>query len=964
MRFSVLGVLTVRHADGGLVPVRRRKHRQLLVALLLRANTPVSGGHLTESLWGAAPPPSAEQNLKTYVHTLRKLLSPDDPRSAPITTHGAGYLITLRPDDLDLLVFQDLVRHGRRAAREGDPETACRCFEQALGLWRGDALQDAGGSGVLDRAAGHLTEERLSVLEELAELQLHLGRNAEAVSRLRAAAAGHPLRERLQRQLMLGLHLSGDRAGALDAYQRFRKALVTETGLDPGRDVQELHRRILTSGSGPVPPASDRATRPAGPRPEPPRQLPRDLAGFVGRAEELVRLRSLLAPWDGGPPHHVVAITGPPGSGKSALAVRAAHAVGRDFPDGWLYTNLHGATPGLRRLEPLEVLGRFLRDLGVSPQAVPDDVDGAAALWRTRLDGRRVLVVLDDAADLAQIRPLLSVPVGSTILVTSRESFALVDDCARVRIGELLRTEASAMFAKLIGAGRAADDVRATGRLIELCGRLPLAVGIAGARLANRPRWTVADLVERLEDERRRLHELEAGDLAVRSSLAVSYDLLAGGAHPLDRLAARTLRMLGVLQVADVTPLMVAALLGGPAEEAERAMERLVDAHLAECDEPGRYRLHDLVRLFARERAALQDPEETTAALNRVLDFYTATAVLAGTLLRYPSHGLPEIDLHAVPAPLTSREQAYEWMEEERANLLSVAFQAMASPGERTVRLGAALAIRLHWHLLYGHHVSYMLTVNRRMLEAARRLGDRSIEALAHNHTGVALCARLQLPESVAHFERHLAISRELGNAHGEQRALGGLARSCFEMGRYEEAVGHAEAQRVIARRIGHSSGEYYALGIIGEAYHRLGRFDQALAVLEKSLSLSRRDGNVYQQGSELEALGELHLSRGEPALAKSAFTDALDCVRTIRMVAMESYLLLGLARSCRLLGELDQAAAHAWQAVETSRGLRDSNTEQKALAEHAAIEEARRSSPRRAGPPQAGDPERLRLAR
>ncbi|GGL03674.1 AfsR/SARP family transcriptional regulator [Planomonospora parontospora] len=941
----MLGVLTVRRTDGGLVPLRRRKHRQLLVTLLLKSNASVSTDHLVESLWEAAPPPSAEQNLKTYVHTLRKLLSPDDPRSAPIKTHGTGYLIALEPDDLDLLVFQDLVRQGRRASLNGDVETACRRLEQARGLWRGDPLQDSRGSRFLDEAADRLAEEGLSVLEDLAELRLRLGRHLEAISDLRSAIAAYPLRERLWQRLMLALHRSGDRVGALEAYQRFRKVLVEETGLEPGRQVQELHQRILTSGSetGPVPSAG--ASQPSEARPAPPRQLPRDLTGFVGRTEELVRLRSLLVPWDGSPPHHVTAITGPPGSGKSALAVRAAHAVGRDFPDGLLYTDLHGATPGLRRLEPLEVLGRFLRDLGVSPQAVPDDVDEAAALWRSTLDGRKVLVVLDDAADLAQIRPMLSVPVGSAILVTSRESFALVGDCARVRIGELRRTEASAMFAKLIGAERAAEDLRATGRLIELCGGLPLAVGIAGARLANRPRWAVADLVARLEDERRRLHELEAGDLAVRSSLAVSYDLLAGGAHPLDRLAARTLRMLGVLQVADVTAHVVGALLGEPADLAERALERLVDAHLVECDEPGRYRLHDLVRLFAREQSALDGPEANGAALNRALKAYIATAHLAIRLGGHPVLARSRVEPGENPAPLTSECDADTWLGREWANLMSAASQAMERSAEKegeTVRLGANLVFAFFWYTLYRGLRTRTLAISHEALRAGQRLGDPLVEALGHNHLADAYTTAYRYAKAAEHYEEQLVLYRRLADPWGEQRALGGLANAYSDLQRYEEAIRCAGAQLVICEAIGHGSGECFSLLKLGEALHRAGRSDQALSALDRALQQSRIIGNLRYEASVFEKLGDLHLDLNDPLAAKNHYETGLALSHAAKMTINEPYQLLGLARSCRLLGELDQAELYATRSLDVARTMEDHVLEELVAKERSAILTAR----------------------
>lgn len=943
MTFLMLGKMEVRNAGGAIVPIPRLKHRQLLATLLLKANTPTSVEHLTGALWDDAPPPSAGRNIKTYIHTLRKLLSPDDLRSAPIETLANAYLITLEPEDLDLLTFREHLRQGRQASRERDLDTACRHFRQALGLWRGEALVNVKGSRILDGAAADLSEEHLALLEEFSAIQLGMGRYGEAVSGLRAAAVANPSRERLWGQFMLGLYGAGDRAAALRAYQRLRKTVVEETGLEPSHLIQDLHQQMIASGSVfdlKFPPKPFHLVD-AAPRDPIPRQLPCDPGDFVGRTEELVRLRSLLSPWDGSRPRHVVAITGPPGAGKSALTTRAAHMVRDRFPGGQLHADLHGATPGVRPLEPLEVLGRFLRALGVAPHAVPSGVEEAAALWRSLLDGRDVLVVLDDVVDLAQVRPLLSVPAGNAVLVNSRKTFDLVDNCVHVRIGRMRQVEASTMLARLAGAERVARDTRATARLIDLCGSLPLAVGIAGARLANRPQWSVADLLERLEDERRRLHELEVGDLAVRSSLAVSYDLLLGSGNPLDRMAARALCALGVLQVPDVTPHVVGLLLDVPADTAERAMERLVDWHLAETGEAGRYRLHDLIRLFANEQAVRRQTRAArSAGLDRVLSSYVATTRLAVKLSGYPRAAPTEVDLGVGPIPLASDEEAHGWLAREQANLLSAASQAMAAPEERTARLGVALAFSLFWHLHHTGAPSCLLAINRQGLAVAQRLGDRGIEADAHNYIGIALGMSNRPEEAMTHLQEQLAFCRELSDLHGEQKALGSLSELHLTLGRYEEAIGYAGAQRRVAKAIGHKSGEHYALTVIGTTHHRLGRFDQALAVLGDALAQTRRDGNVYQETAVHERLGEIHLDLGDPASARACYETALACAHAAKVSIAEPYMLLGLARAHRLLGEIDQAAAHLARSVASARATGNEELE-KQLAEEEAIQAA-----------------------
>ncbi|MGV9325304.1 AfsR/SARP family transcriptional regulator [Streptosporangium sandarakinum] len=949
MTFLMLGGLEVRNDRGQIIPIPRLKQRQLLVALLLKANTPASFEYLTDALWGDDPPASAEQNLKTYVHTLRRLLSPDAPRSAPIETQANTYLVTLGEDDLDLLAFREHVRRGRRATQDHQAEAAHHHYQRALDLWRGDPFTNARGTRVLNDAAAGLGEERLAALEEFSAIRLDLERYAEAVPDLRAAAGANPTRERLWGQLMLALHGAGDRAAALHAYERLAKAVMERTGLEPSPTLRDLHRRIISSTevarpASPGPERSAGTSATAGNVPVP-RQLPHDPGGFVGRAEELVRLRSLLSPWDGGLPHHVVAITGPPGAGKSALTIRAAHAIRDHFPDGQLYANLHGATPGLRPLEPLEVLGRFLRALGVAPQAVPTDVDEAAALWRSLLDGRNVLVVLDDAVDLPQVRPLLSVPEGNTVLVNSRRTFALVDDCVHVPIGRLRQVEATAMLAKLAGAERTGRDPEATTRLVELCGGLPLAVAVAGARLANRPRWEVSDLVERLQDERRRLRELEAGDIAVRSSLGVSYDLLTGSADHLDREAARALRALGVLRVPDVTPHVVGALLDVPADEAERALERLADGHLVETDGAGRYRLHDLVRLFASEQALREDSEtDRDAKLSRALSFYISTAHSATEIMQYPRIESAGISVDAAPLPLTSKDEAQEWLERERAGLLSAASQAMAAMEERTIRLGVTLAFTLYWFLHYSGAGSDLLLISQQTLEAGRRLCDLGIEAKAHNYVGVALDMNNRSGEAVPHIQRQLELCRELSDPHGEQKALGCLAVIYSYQGRYEEMLHCAEEQLRVSKAIGHRSGEHYAMAYIGLAHRRLGRLDQALAVLNDALDKVRKDDEFrsYHEAIVLEKLGEVHVDRGDPASAKVCYENALTCVRAAKASIAEPYLLLGLTRASRLLGEIDEAAVYLAQSVAGAQAMGIKDLDRQLAEEEAALREAR----------------------
>ncbi|MFF3439657.1 BTAD domain-containing putative transcriptional regulator [Streptosporangium sp. NPDC002721] len=988
---DILGTVTGRRGSRRF-DLGEPRRQAVLCVLAINAGQVVTKEKLIDGVWGERPPKTAEQSVYTYVSGLRRTLDPDRDShgsSRVLVSVSGGYSLRLTPEQVDALVFEQCLETARKAYAENAYERALRLVNRAVGLWRGTCL--SGVPGPFAEFERHrLSELRLTALELHTDLLLLLGRPQEAAARLVLLTAEHPLRERLRELYMIALYRCGRQVEALGVYQETRRLLAEEFGIQPHESLRRCHELILRADpllDLPSAPSPERSEPPKTPKtPEPPessrapgtpevpessanpetpgdpedvenltnpgssrrrtipgtkmaRQLPRDPAGFVGRTGELVRLRGLLSPWDGGPPHHVVAITGAPGSGKSTLAVRIAHMVRDRFPDGQLYVNLRGATPGMKRLEPAEVLGRFLRDLGTPPQAIPADVDEAAALWRGELDGREMLVVLDDAADLAQIRPLLSVPMGNAILTTSRESFTLLDDCARVPISGMRPTESSAMLAKLIGAERVAQDTRATKRLIDLCGGLPLAVGIAGARLANRPRWTVNDLVDRLADERGRLRELAAGDLAVRSSLAVSYDMLAGSDHLPDRTAARALRALGVLQTDDVTAHVVGALLDVPAETAEQAMERLVDAHLAEMDEPGRYRLHDLVRLFAKEQAAREDSEaDRDAALDRALSSYVGTARLAMELGRYPRPARTDVDLSAAPLPLASYEEARAWLDREQANLLPAAFQAMAAARERTARLGAALVFALFWHLHHAGLRAPLLATGPRLLAIGRRLDDHALEAHAHCVVGLALNMVNRPAEAVHHFRCQLDLCRRLPDAHGEQRALGNLAMNYLELDRYEEAIDCAREQRRIANAIGHRSGEYYALTMIGAGYSGLRRFERALEVLDEALTMCREDGNQYQETSVHNRIGDTHLGLGDAVSARASFEAALDCARGERLSVAEPYLLLGLARSYRLLGEPGRASDYLARSLSSARTMGNEEVEEQATIEEALV--------------------------
>ncbi|GAA0357316.1 hypothetical protein GCM10009530_03200 [Microbispora corallina] len=696
VRLQLLGPVAAWRGDLA-VDLGPPLQRAVLCLLAAQPGQVVAKDRLIAGLWGGGHPKTAEQSVYTYIAGLRGALEPEAGRRGPyglVLSSARGYLLAAGAYDIDAGRFDHHLGRARHHAAENDPQARLGELEAALRQWTGPAL--GGVPGPFAHAERERLEGlRLTAREDQADTLLCLGRPQEAVELLTALVGDDPLRERARELLMLALYRCGRQAEALAAYHEGRRLLAEHLGVDPGESLQRCHELILRADPSLAPPRD--TVRP----PTIPRQLPRDIRVFVGRAEELARLRSLLVPPDGSAPQAIVAVTGTAGAGKSAVAVHAAHAVRDHFPGGQLYANLLGATPGVQRLRPIDLLGRLLRGLGVHPEAVPAEPDEAAAMLRTRLQGRRLLIVLDDAAGPDQVRPLLGLPAGNAVLVTSRESFAIVDDCVAVPLGTMPHAEAVAMLAELVGAERVAADPRAAAELANLCGGLPLALRLAAARLAENRHASLKDLNARLRDRRRALHELESGDVAVSASLRLSHDLLSGSPRELDVAAARALRHLGVLHIPDATAEVVAALLDVPAPDAERYVDRLARAHLAERHESGRFRLHDLVRLFAIELAErhLTD-EERRDALLRAVGLYGLTIRHAMTLVDANRVHPPYDFVEREPVAFAEEADAFGWLERERPNILAAAAQAMSVADPSVARAGAYLTFTFYWPLV------------------------------------------------------------------------------------------------------------------------------------------------------------------------------------------------------------------------------------------------------------------------
>ncbi|HEY3748858.1 MAG TPA: BTAD domain-containing putative transcriptional regulator [Pseudonocardiaceae bacterium] len=607
MKFRILGPLEV---TGPLGPVRLPpRQRVVLATLLLEPNRLVVVDRLVEAVWDTNPPCTARDQIRICISAIRRSLAGAGLPNA-IATRSPGYSVRCSDEELDLLAFDRLVTAGRKALALRRDTDAVHEFEHALRLWRGVPL--AGTGRLVESAAVVLTERRLAVLEECVDIKLRLGDEHELVGELAAVVAANPLRERLRAQLMTCLYQTGRRAEALDVYRTGRELFVETLGLEPGEELRGLQRAILAGDLESDARTARTMTTPAAT----PHLLPAPIGDFTGRDGQLAQVRNRLREDAAHQNVQVALLTGRPWSGKTTLAVHAAHSLCDTFTDGQLFVRLGGTTG--RPICPAEALERFLRAMGVAVDRVPDGVDECAEMYRNMVAGRKVLVVLDDAADERQVLPLVPGSPSCAVLVTSRAPMAALPGASRIEVGRLPVADSVALLTKIIGEGRARGQAKDMRRLAELCGGEPFALRLAGARLGGRPHWTVRTLIGRLTDEQRLSQELThaAGDAV--GAISQSYDSLA----PFARRLVRRLTLLGSVRFASW---ICAPLLDADEVQAEDALDELVDAGMLDvapvADDPAPFRLTGLVRAFARSRLAIEDrPVERVAALRRVLN--------------------------------------------------------------------------------------------------------------------------------------------------------------------------------------------------------------------------------------------------------------------------------------------------------------------------------------------------------
>jgi DNA-binding SARP family transcriptional activator/Tfp pilus assembly protein PilF len=928
VRLGVLGPLLVADEAGRQVRLAGRG-RVLLAALALRANHVVSAEELTELVFDGAP--SAGSTLRSYIWRLRAVLGP--VWAQRIVTSPSGYLCRADEQEVDALWFESLCRQTDTAIRERRWAQASRSAELAVSLWRGDPLFDVPSRILRDEFTPRLEQLHAQVLGNQAEAALALGRHEQWVQPLRDLVAEHPLRERFHAQLMQALSRSGRQAEALAAYHDARKILVDELGIEPGLELRQLHERILTGEGDPNAPCSsaDPASEGA-PAAAAPRQLPAAAGHFTGRRQELDRIIDLLGPSQPtdvpGGTVVISAIDGMAGIGKTTLAVHAAHRLAEKFSDGQLFIDLHGYTEGQRPRTPGEALNWLLRALGAPPGQIPTDEEQAAALYRQHLADTRTLIVLDNAATEAQVRPLLPGCGSCLVLVTSRRRLRGLDAAHALSLDLLAAPEAVALLRAVAGPERVPADDPLSGEIAELCGYLPLAVRIAAALLRHRPAWTLEHLAGLLRDRHRRVQALSDGERDLPAVFDLSYQGLAEPHRAL-------FRRLGLVPGPDLDPYAAAALLDVAPAIVGGLLEDLVDHNLLLCHASGRYRLHDLVRAHARNLAAEDPRSERDAAVDRLLRYYAHTAHRASIPIARCARPAPDGPAPAHAPALPGPDTARAWLRAERDNLEhAVTYADAHNLYEHTLALSAGLAEILRTDGPYPR----ALALHQAAADTAEHHGQPTAHANALTDLGIMQRLSGDLTGAGETLSQALKIYRVTGDRHGEADTLAELGRARGYAGDLAGAF-EAFAQALeIYRATGDRHGEADMLAELGIMRRVSGDLAEAVTSFSQALEIYRVTGDRHGEADALTELGRVRALIGDLSGADDAFGQALEFFRATGHHHGEAYALTNLGAVRRLSGDLAGAYDALSKALEIYRAVGYGQGEAEALTNLGAV--------------------------
>jgi DNA-binding SARP family transcriptional activator/tetratricopeptide (TPR) repeat protein len=926
------------------------KERCVLAVLLLSAGRPVSADLLEDCLWADRAPNGARATLQTYVSRLRGRLRDAGAGQARLDHGAGGYRLEVDREQIDLFRFDRLCRQAREAAGGGDDESAAALFREAESLWQGEALAGLPGEW-LAAARANLEERRLAATLDRIKIELRLGRHADLIGELSELTISRRINEPVVGYLMIALHNSGRHGEALRAFRRVRKRLVDELGREPGRDLQQIHQRILRDDPSlaPVLPAEPTQATNA------PDTLPADVPDFTGREREV---RALIAACSGDqwPDTAVViqAINGMPGVGKTALALHVAHRLRDRYQDGRFYLRLRAHDAAQAPLDPSSGLASLLGSLGIAGDRLPQSLDERASLWRSMIAERRVLLILDDAASAEQIEPLLPGAAGSLVLITSRHRLSGFGGTAFIPLGVLTPRDASALFTRIASPDRC-QDAEIVAEAVRVCGYLPLAIRLAASYFRDRPSWSIGDLVDRLVSAR----QAENASGETTRDLVRSFEL---SYHGLDHSQQQLFRRLGVHPGGDFSLYAAAALNGTAPADTDHLLDTLVDRHLLEEPVRHRYRFHDLLRDYARHVAHRDDARAARRlAVHRSLDYYLVVADQADCVINPRRRRIPIVITHqpaAVPAFATAHS-AREWLDSERANLLSV---TQLSFDERWLThatlfphvLAQSFGSWGHWEQAARYHRAaaviwrdaddcageaqalseFSAALWRTgVYQEAKRTAGRALalyqkvrhqqgEADALTHIGLASFWSSDFRHAQECFRKALDIRRRIGDLRGEAEALNHSAIARHHVGDYRDVLTDLGVALDLNRRIGDQHGEYKTLNNIGEVQKNLGRYDAALENYQASLKILHEVGNRQDQAVILNNLGEICQHTGQYHNALEYFRQAVALYREIKDRRGEADSLANIAYTYQNSGHPQESIPYFGWALQIAQRI------------------------------------------
>ena len=883
--FRLLGPLRVlvsgepRHVGGP-------RQQIVLTTLLLEANRVVPVERLIEAVWGEDPPATARAQIQMAVWQLRRRFA-EWTDAELIVSYPAGYAIEVPGLSMDMLRFDQAVAAGREAVRRGDIAAAVKMLRDALDMWRGSAAAGV-HSRVVEAAVLRLDEQRLGVLEECLDLELRLGRHHEVIGELKELVRAYPLREGLHAHLMLALYRAGRQAEALAAYREAHLVLTEEYGLDPGEQLAALERAILTND-----PALNKSDAVSVMHPVP-RQLPAAVSDFVGRDEIAGELCDRLTHASGaqGQSVEVIIISGAGGVGKTALALHVAHQVRESFPDGQLYARLRGVDG--RPIRPKQVLEEFLRSLGVSPTALPEGLGELSAEYRSRLSGSRVLVVLDDVVTIDQIEPLVPGETGCAVIATSRRALAGVPGARRIELDVLDLDASLTLLSRVIGAERVHSEPHAAQRLAEACARLPLALRIAASKLSVRPHWTIDRMLDRLSDEQRLLDELALEGIGVRASIAFSY-------RELSKSAQRLLLLSSMLGATDFSEWVAAPLLETDVDAGADTLQELSEASLVVIEatvvgQP-RYRLHEMVRIFAQEMLAREVPlEERVEAQTRLLRAWLFMAREAHSRSYGGDYTMlhADCDLWQIPdwVVVDIMSKPMDWFAAERANLVT-AVELAAQLGQPDLCWDLAITSATLFEAR-GYTDSWAQT-HAIALEACRASGNRRGEAAMWYSSGELALFEDRNSDAEADYAAALEYFDEVGDRHGRGLTLRSLALIDRIQGRLDTAVSrYNEALRDL-KAVGDRIGEVHVLEGMAQVHLDRGEHESAGRRLSEALDICLAIGATRPEAQVRHRLGYLYLAQEHYSEAEHEFSAVRSATALIGDPVGTTYAQLGM---------------------------------------------------------------------